>query len=360
MNEIRMIELLDDSRQPSSEAMQAAFARLAAEFDRPAAQQQTRRPDAARPMRARRRLGSVAAVAAGSAAAVLVAGAVLTNGLGGGQSAPQIHGRPTQAPTALTTAAPPPTDPTQPPTTSMYPAPTTLSDPAQVLTAAAGTQRLIVEPTPRPDQFLYITDSGGGYEAWLSIDGSRDGLVLSAGQTIYTAGCVDGLASDTQRPCIPQPAFRPDAPTTAAEMAAYIVAEATSGNPTLGNQTPPNANAIGKTLLSLIRNAYLLPEAKAALFEAVPLLPGLSLTTAFVDGSSGALTAVSWSFGASTNALLFDTLSHAYVGFTDDSVPAQSPAPSAFPNTTAAPPAGPTGHIQYVRQAIVDEAGARN
>jgi len=112
----------------------------------------------------------------------------------------------------------------------------------QVLDRAAASA--LGQPTtvPRPDQFIYWKTVGSLYgtaETWHSIDGSRNGLVLSQGKKVMLWGCSDGwqtvqpdpgsgLKPVTQR-CIATPAYLPHMPASASEMQDYLARNFGSG-----------------------------------------------------------------------------------------------------------------------------------
>jgi hypothetical protein len=253
--------------------------------------------------------------------------------------------------------------PAPPPPTNL---PAAAGDAAVVLAAAAAAARSAPAQAPRADQFLYISNSGG-YEAWFSIDGTQDGRI-DDGRTSTVPGCRDGVQQVAGNytgtrpvPCSPQPAFLADAPTTAQAMADYIVGRSGGGS--------ANVNGAAKAAMAIAEFNYLLPAAKAALFEALPLLPGLQLDsgTTIVDGT--AAIAVSWQFEGSTSSLLFDAATHEYLGCSTSSPgtaggptgPQSEPTPVGGPTpgvTTFAPP-GPASALVVFHQAVVDAVGQR-
>lgn len=202
----------------------------------------------------------------------------------------------------------------------------------QVLNKAAAVA--LTEPgvTPRPDQFVYWkirTGNGQGLQSWLSVDGSRNGLVIEgANQKTTILGCANGerqirlpgyngkpyhgdgkpskkpVPMDgpvVTTPCIPDPAFYPDMPTTASAMPAFL------GN-TLGVK-PNDLNALAKTIGELFNSDhYLLPAQRAALYQYLAGIPGLTVQRNLTgtDGSKGV--GISWSLtgGGYSGMLVFD------------------------------------------------------
>ncbi|PWW52288.1 CU044_5270 family protein [Actinokineospora spheciospongiae] len=187
------------------------------------------------------------------------------------------------------------------------------ADPASVLVLAAAYERTQPDVVPRPDQFLHLHN--GAYRAWLSIDGTHDGLIDTGdGHPVPAPGCRDGVAvvhkgntAIGTEPCEPRPAYDPDMPTTGEAMVAHLNAEVFND--------PGNPNSVGKDVLSLFESTYLRPPARAALFEAAATLPGLTLADSPpVDGHPAV--AIGWSTDSGHNGqLLFDAASNEYLGF---------------------------------------------
>ncbi len=198
--------------------------------------------------------------------------------------------------------------------------------------AAAAT---LTEPgvTPRPDQFVYMkVKSGNGQDTqfWLSVDGSRNGLIQgyfdggNGRTTVY--GCVngdrtvrlpgyngqpyhaDGKPSKKPVPldgplvtysCTPQPAFYPDMPTTASAMPAFL-------QNTLGVRRN-DLNDLAKTVGEFFSDDYyLLPVQRAALYDYLATTPGLIIERNLTgtDGNKGV--GIGWSFAGSRSMLVFD------------------------------------------------------
>ena len=148
---------------------------------------------------------------------------------------------------------------------------TARADPVTVLRQAAAYTLSVRDVTPRPDQFLYV--SGEGTERWISIDGTHDGLTQTAGSTpMVQSGCRHGIAMvpgnyTGTRPiaCTPDPAYLPDAPTSAPAMLAYLQS----------HYGKAGANGIGKAAFDLLSFHVLPSAARAAIFEALSQVPGL-------------------------------------------------------------------------------------
>jgi len=181
--------------------------------------------------------------------------------------------------------------------------------PAAFLQKAADAARADADFVPRPDQFLYVQQTG--YQAWISMDGTHDGLVDN-GDKIPTGGCRDGeqlVAGNyvglRPQPCTPDPAYLADAPITPTSMIDYIVSHAGSTNP----------NSIGKEIIDISEFHYLRPAARAALYDAAGRLPGISMTATTLSNSGKPATAITWAFnGEYRTVLLFDPATYAYLG----------------------------------------------
>lgn len=280
MDELALLKELGDATPlPDAEHLAPARARLmsamTAVFEEPAARVRRLPPD--RPRR-RWRLWLPGLTAAGIAAAIT--GVVAF----GGQE-------PVSVPPAKTVAA-------------------------EILYDAAAVARKLPDTPPRPDQFVYTRTQGpNGYEreAWLSADGTHDGLVMQMGDTIPLPGCRDGQSPVYKgpnpipgmfEPCVPYAAYDPDLPTDAAAMREYLMALPGSKDRT---------NSLGKNILELVGEKYVGPASLAALFEAVADLDGLTVEENAQDGAGRPGVGVSWTY---TNkvTLVFDRDTHAFLG----------------------------------------------
>lgn len=206
---------------------------------------------------------------------------------------------------------------------------------AEILYDAAAAARELPDTPPRPDQFVYTrTQGANGYarEAWLSADGTHDGLVMQDGDTIPLPGCRNGQSQVYKgnqplpgmvEACEPFPAYDPDLPTDPAGMREYLMALPGSKDRT---------NSLGKNILALVGENYVSPASLAALFEAVAELDGLTVEEHAQDGAGRPGVGVSWTY---TNkiTLVFDRDSHAFLGV--------------------------AGADAIVQQAVVDIAGQR-
>ncbi|GIG59881.1 hypothetical protein Lfu02_42530 [Longispora fulva] len=193
---------------------------------------------------------------------------------------------------------------------------------AVVLHRAAAAALTVPDVEPRPDQFYYVRSQFGTVEneVWLSMDGRHDGYSSEAGHPGEPwPACVDGrqqaydkygklLVGVTQE-CQPRPAYRPELPDTADGMFTYL-----NG---LAETSPQDtrANYIAKTAMEMMEWTYLRPKVRAALFEALGRVPGLTVVRDVTDGSGRAGVGIGWDPGSGAQyVLVFHPTTFAYLG----------------------------------------------
>jgi len=208
----------------------------------------------------------------------------------------------------------------------------------QVLDSAATAALSHPGAAPRPDQFVYTkVGDGVGHvaQSWLSVDGSRNGLVEAPGPdgTTTVLGCVNGnrqirlpgyngkpytgpakpkapVPLDgpvVTEPCTPQPAFLPALPTTASAMPAYLAKQGVRLN---------DINDLAKVVGGMFQSDYLLPAQRAALYEFLATTPGLTLERNVKDVTGRPGIGVGWSFMGSKAMLVFDPGTYTLLGIT--------------------------------------------
>lgn len=197
---------------------------------------------------------------------------------------------------------------------------------AQVLHNAATAALKLPDVEPRPDQFVYTKSRSGGstQETWLSVDGTRDGLVRQTPtdelESYPIPGCRDGRAATTKggrmdpkrtEPCTPTPAYLPELPTDPDAMLDYLNENHSgeSGDP----------NAMGKDVYELIARNYLRPQTRAALYQAAAKIPGLRAVPDVTDGAGRPGIGITWSSEGRTGVLVFDAYTYAFLGMADTS-----------------------------------------
>jgi hypothetical protein len=205
------------------------------------------------------------------------------------------------------------------------------ASPAQILDRAANAA--VGQPAPRADQFLYVKDSSG--ESWFSVDGAHDGRIIRGGDTMRSPGCKDGRRVEVKgnevigtEPCTADPAYLPDAPTTTAGMTAFLTAHGGTGQP----------NAIGKSALDLLAYHRMPAASQAALFHVIATMPGLHVVQHVADAAGRPGVGIAWTFYSSTNVIILDARSYAYLGMRT----------------------GSTGADVLVTSTIVDHVGDRS
>lgn len=200
--------------------------------------------------------------------------------------------------------------------------PTVQADAARVLRAAAVTALAQPAAAPRPDQFLYTRTrtARGERESWHSMDGTRDGLIRNPGEEAHPApGCPatarEGSGDSPVEQggsCVPDPAYRSDLPTDAAGMQEYLGLHR-SGE-------PGDVNALGKDVGGMLHEKLVPPAARAALFEAVATVPGLTVVADVRDAAGRPGVGVSWSHGDEPTTLVLDPSTHEFLGWPGEAV----------------------------------------
>lgn len=187
----------------------------------------------------------------------------------------------------------------------------------QLLNHAAAAARSKPDQVPRPDQFYYVRD--GEWEAWFSVDGTRDGRIVPGnGSPPLTApGCVDGVMkvldkydkpTGATEECTPDRAYRDDLPATAEEMLRLLKGE---------NKDRP-VNSYGNDVLAMVGHSYLPGPQRAALFEAAAQVPGLTVVKNVSAGRPGI--GITWPVpeGSAPHAqpvvMVFDEKTYEYLG----------------------------------------------
>ncbi|MCU7725888.1 CU044_5270 family protein [Actinoplanes sp. KI2] len=255
------------------------------------------------------------------------------------------------APAPSTGAAP---APGATPAKDTGPAPAT--DPAHVLRLAAAEARTEPVRTARADQFVYIESvvawagatGDGKYlppieknrSIWLSVDGTRDGLLRES--AVHPADAGNHLILGNEALPVqgkPIPAYLRNLPTTAAGMHAYLYAP----DNTKRTKDTVAWTRVGDTL----REQYVPPASVAALFEAAATIPGTSVVNqADLAGRKGI--AVSRVDAGVRHDIIFDASTYRFLGERDVVV---GPGNDPFPKGAV------IGLTAQKRIAIVDRAG---
>lgn len=191
-------------------------------------------------------------------------------------------------------------------------------DARTVLLAAARTARETPSSVPDPKAFVYtrtqergiaagylLGGDGASYqpyattrEAWLSVDGSRDGAVTPSGSTELVAiPAREGT-----------PAYQADLPTTAGAMKDYLYRDAGKGQKDGDDAVAFEAGR------ALAQESYLPSPVRAALFEAMAAIPGVEYVDDAVNVAGERGVAVAMVTGDRRDELLFDPRGHTVIG----------------------------------------------
>ncbi|WP_020659878.1 CU044_5270 family protein [Amycolatopsis benzoatilytica] len=187
---------------------------------------------------------------------------------------------------------------------------TAAADPVRVLHDAAAAALNNPDAPPRGDQFLYVKTQtpAGTREEWLSADGEQDGYVRADGKGMPAPVCVDGKyhpagekLPEPKQGCQKTPAYRKGLPATTDQMYKY-----------LGG----GSAAMGAKVGQLSSESYLAPQSRAAMYNAVAEVPGLTAVENAKDPAGRAGIGVSWQ----GTTLVFDPATHAYLGTTAEAL----------------------------------------
>jgi len=188
---------------------------------------------------------------------------------------------------------------------------------ASVLHRAALAALRLPARTPQPDQFVYVEWANGVrtrqlYQAWLSVDGTRNGLIRSGGRSSVDPGCHHGhQAGQHGYSCVPAPAFLPGMPATPRGVLRYL--EKTYG---LGLGTGKKSlDRLGTTVDGLLSFTYLLPRQRAALYELLAQTPGFTVVPHAADVIGRQGIGVSWALPRGGDIIIiFDRRTYAELG----------------------------------------------
>jgi hypothetical protein len=268
----------------------------------------------------------------------------------------------------------------------------------------------------RPDQFLFIetievestVDLGrdgdgraGGSRAsgphrtrtWLSVDGTRDGLVLqdpapgsdrTRPSRTQIDGCTDGLRAETvDRPettpkvaCTPEPAYRADRlPTDPGGLLAYVnrlAAAEPAYVAVTGERKGYVRLSTGQRAFQEIADLLYFnhsPAVQSAAIRAAEQIPGVQVRAGVADASGRPGVAVTRTEAGTRHELVFNPTTYAYLGHNLIAAPfdvagaeiVRKPGPGTA--SIRIGPAPKPGDVIYksalLRIAIVDEAGRR-
>jgi hypothetical protein len=249
-------------------------------------------------------------------------------------------------------------------------------DGSEVLLLAARRAAASPELAARPDQFLFVEDvwvvngRNNGQpmigQQWLSIDGTRDGLVRDGGnRPEWTVpGCRNGRMpaddpADTVA-CTPKPALRAGLPTDAAAMRAYLYrpererVRTASGEYAYVYPADATAHEIAWDRMSeLVRTTYS-PAVHAAAFEVASTIAGVVVVDPATDVQGRPGIAVAIGGQAIRLELLFDRVDYAFLGHKGVVV---GPIDAAGTPWEGLSPGSLIRGRAVLRVAVVDEVG---
>jgi hypothetical protein len=276
----------------------------------------------------------------------------------------------------------------------------------QVLLLAAQHAAATPAMDARPNQFLFIdsveveskVDAKGRTtvsgplrtRTWLSVDGTRDGLVTQGATRTHIDGCTNGRRAETiDRPettpkvaCTPEPAYRPGRiPTDAAGLLAYVYAKAAAEPAWVSVGNGPDGLPRGFVRLSDDQRAFAeiaeilyqnhLPAVQEAAFRAAGRIPGVRVRRNVADADGRVGVAVTRTEAGTRQELVFDPATYRYLGHNliaaaFDPAGAKVVRSPKIGNGSAEFRPGPSpkpGSVIYksalLRIAIVDKAGQR-
>jgi hypothetical protein len=292
--------------------------------------------------------------------------------------------------------------------------PQALPGAGQVLLLAAQHAGATPAMDARPDQFLFIdsveveskidsrsrtTVSGPlRTRTWLSVDGTRDGLVVQevapssrrSPVRTHIDGCTNGRQAQTiDRPettpkisCTPEPAYLPGrVPTDPARLLAYVYAVAAAKPAWVSIGSGPDSKPKGFVRLSADQRAFVeiaeilyknhLPAVQAAAFRAAGQIAGAQVRRNVADAAGRVGVAVTRTEAGTREELVFDPTNYQYLGhniigaefdLTGANV-VRSPNSSKGTAHFRLGPIPKPGEVIYesalLRIAIVDKAGQR-
>jgi hypothetical protein len=172
-------------------------------------------------------------------------------------------------------------------------------------------------------------------QVWLSVDGSRPGLVR---ERFAQGGKHPGIPLNNLPLDKEQAAYKRDLPTDAKAMREYLYQHGTGRN-------APDARAFTE-ISDLLREKYVPPASLAAVFEAAATIPGTTVVRNQVDSAGRPGTAVSLTDRGIRHDLIFDPATYRLLGERDVAVGAEP-----FPRNAV------IGYTAQLKIAIVDRAG---
>lgn len=162
-----------------------------------------------------------------------------------------------------------------------------------------------------PDAFAVIFDRHAPYvHRYLARRLGQQAADDMVAETFMAAPVIKGEKPIGTESCVPAPAYLPDLPTTGEAMLKYLK-ENQSG-------TKGDLNALAKDMLGYLNSSYLLPQSRAAIFEAATKIEGLRTRDGVKDAAGRTGIEISWDLPEVNHggSFIVDPATYAYLGTT--------------------------------------------
>jgi hypothetical protein len=177
----------------------------------------------------------------------------------------------------------------------------------QVLDRAAAAALKQPAVRPRPDQFVYhkAYDSGRQQQSWISVDGTRNGLIT---EDIGLRETVKGCAAGHR--CTPVPDYFPSIPATRAGILTWL-------GQLRGVDIPDTAAGYGSAAADALDFVYLTPAQQHALYRFLAESHKFTAVPFIRDALGRPGVGVAWTIDDVRFTLIFDAKNYAYLGFSE-------------------------------------------
>jgi len=177
----------------------------------------------------------------------------------------------------------------------------------QILDRAAAA--VLEQPTviPRPDQFVYhkTYDSGAIQQSWISVDGTRNGLIAeNHGPREIVKGCAPGHR------CTPVPDYYPSIPATRSGILAWL-------RQLRGIDIPDTPAGYGSAAADALDFVYLTSAQQHALYRFLAESRKFTAVPSIRDALGRPGVGVAWTIDDVRYTLIFDAKSYVYLGFSE-------------------------------------------
>ncbi|WP_369375771.1 CU044_5270 family protein [Promicromonospora sp. Populi] len=253
---------------------------------------------------------------------------------------------------------------------------------AAVLQDAAVAEAELEPWAPRPDQFVYRkyvnsysvqgegadgsfvqTLNTASTEEWMSVDGLHTGFRTSwiePGEAYpdgeLSEGPLDPCAEGTESWCMNVQAYPPDLPTDGdAEVMLQYLRDNNGGAPVPDDQPEPFPDTdTFQQAEELLTLGSLPPQSRSAVFGAIALIPGVTVTGDALDVAGRPGTAVGLTFATEArHELIFDSETNEFLGFR------QLWSPDDIADGVPASEDGAGWSLALLESGVVDEVGQK-